>query len=278
MSDYQHFITELANAHRKATDCPPPKEVVQFFDNLLDLLFPQFSESRYTDETSVELRIDELKKELRLLLAKNTECMKSQEEGVVDEIFSEFPGIRSQLLLDIEAIYLGDPAAKSREEVIRSYPGFYAISAHRIAHFLLTLGIKLIPRIISENAHRRSGIDIHPGAEIGNHFCIDHGTGIVIGETTVIGERVKIYQGVTLGGLSVKKEDARKKRHPTIEDNVVLYAGATILGGDTVIGEGSIIGGNVWLTKSVPPGSKIYYQAKMTNTKGEGETDTITIK
>ena len=278
MSDYQHFITELANAHRKATDCPPPKEVVQFFDNLLDLLFPQFSESRYTDETSVELRIDELKKELRLLLAKNTECMKSQEEGVVDEIFSEFPGIRSQLLLDIEAIYLGDPAAKSREEVIRSYPGFYAISAHRIAHFLLTLDIKLIPRIISENAHRRSGIDIHPGAEIGNHFCIDHGTGIVIGETTVIGERVKIYQGVTLGGLSVKKEDARKKRHPTIEDNVVLYAGATILGGDTVIGEGSIIGGNVWLTKSVPPGSKIYYQAKMTNTKGEGETDTITIK
>jgi len=278
LSDYQHFITELANAHRKATDCPPPKEVVQFFDNLLDLLFPQFSESRYTDETSVELRIDELKKELRLLLAKNTECMKSQEEGVVDEIFSEFPGIRSQLLLDIEAIYLGDPAAKSREEVIRSYPGFYAISAHRIAHFLLTLGIKLIPRIISENAHRRSGIDIHPGAEIGNHFCIDHGTGIVIGETTVIGERVKIYQGVTLGGLSVKKEDARKKRHPTIEDNVVLYAGATILGGDTVIGEGSIIGGNVWLTKSVPPGSKIYYQAKMTNTKGEGETDTITFK
>jgi len=278
LSDYQRFITELAGAHRNATDCPPPKEVVRFFDKLLDLLFPQFSDSRFIDEKAVETRIDELKNELRLLLSKNTECMKSQEEGVIDEIFNELPGIRSQLLLDIEAIYLGDPAAKTREEVIRSYPGFYAVAAHRFAHYLLTLGIKLIPRIISENAHRRTGIDIHPGAEIGDNFCIDHGTGIVIGETTVIGDRVKIYQGVTLGGLSVKKEDARKKRHPTIEDNVVLYAGATILGGDTVIGQGSIIGGNVWLTKSVPPGSKIYYQAKMTNTKGEGDTDTITFK
>jgi len=278
LSDNKRFIKDLAEAHRNATNCPPPKEVVRFFDRLLDLLFPQFSESRFTEEKTVQNRIDILKKELRLLLDKNTECMKSQEEGVVDEIFRKIPDIRSQLLLDIEAIYLGDPAAKTREEVVRSYPGFYAISAHRFAHYLLDLGIKLIPRIISENAHRRSGIDIHPGAEIGNFFCIDHGTGIVIGETTVIGSRVKIYQGVTLGGLSVKKEDARKKRHPTIKDNVVLYAGATILGGDTVIGEGSIIGGNVWLTKSVPPNSKIYYQARMTNTKGEGETDTITFK
>jgi serine O-acetyltransferase len=160
--------------------------------------------------------------------------------------------------------------------VIRTYPGFYAIAAHRIAHCLLLNGVNLIPRIISEHAHRQTGIDIHPGAIIGDHFCIDHGTGIVIGETTTIGNHVKIYQGVTLGGLSVKKEDAEKKRHPTIENHVVIYAGASILGGDTVIGEGSIIGGNVWLTKSVPKNSKVYYQAKMTNS--EGDTDTITFR
>lgn len=276
MSSFDSFIKDLAKAHKSATNCPPPKEVVHFFDNLLDLLFPEFAQFRYADEKAVGARIEELRKELRRLLDKNTECMKSQQENIVDKIFDEIPAIRSRLLLDIDAIYMGDPAAKSREEVIRSYPGFYAISAHRFAHHLLVLGIKLIPRIISENAHRRSGIDIHPGAKIGDHFCIDHGTGIVIGETTVIGNRVKIYQGVTLGGLSVKKEDARKKRHPTIGDDVVLYSGATILGGDTKIGSGSIIGGNVWLTRSVPAGSKIYYQAKMSN--AEGETDTITFK
>lgn len=180
------------------------------------------------------------------------------------------------LLQDVEAMYMGDPAAKSKAEVIRTYPGFYALAAHRIAHCLLKNGVNLIPRIISEHAHRQTGIDIHPGAEIGDHFCIDHGTGIVIGETTTIGSHVKIYQGVTLGGLSVKKEDARKKRHPTIEDHVVIYANASILGGETVIGKGSIIGGNVWLTKSVPGNSKIYYQAKMTNS--DGETDTITFR
>ena len=145
------------------------------------------------------------------------------------------------------------PAAKSREEVIRTYPGFYAVAAYRIAHQLHLLGIQGIPRIITEHAHSKTGIDIHPGAKIGNHFCIDHGTGVVIGETSVIGNHVKIYQGVTLGALSVNKEDATKKRHPTLEDNVVVYAGATILGGGTVIGRGSVIGGNVWLTESVPP-------------------------
>ena len=276
MSDYQDFITELAYAHRNATSCPPPKKTVRFFDNLLDLLFPEFSESRFTEETAVKKQIDTLKNELRYLLDKNTECMKSQKTGVVDDIFSEIPGIRSELLLDIEAIYMGDPAAKSKEEVIRSYPGFYAIAAHRFAHYLLTLGIKLIPRIISEYAHQRTGIDVHPGAKIGKRFCIDHGTGVVIGETTEIGSNVKIYQGVTLGAVSVKKEDAKIKRHPTIEDNVVIYAGATILGGETVIGKNSIVGGNVWLTRSVPEGSKIYYQAKMTDS--DGETDTIIFK
>jgi serine O-acetyltransferase len=160
-------------------------------------------------------------------------------------------------------MYAGDPAAKSRTEILRSYPGFYAIAAYRIANQMHRQGIQLIPRMITELAHSRTGIDIHPGATIGQYFCIDHGTGVVIGETTVIGDHVKIYQGVTLGALSVEKADADKKRHPTIEDHVVIYAGATILGGKTTIGKNSVIGGNVWLTKSVPAGSKVYYQAQM---------------
>src|SRR5688500_13033388 len=174
-------------------------------------------------------------------------------------------------------MFEGDPAAKSRSEVIRTYPGFYAIAAYRIAYELHSLGIHGISRIITEHAHSKTGIDIHPGAKIGNHFCIDHGTGVVIGETAVIGNHVKIYQGVTLGALSVSKDDAEKKRHPTLEDHVVVYAGATILGGATVIGHHSIVGGNVWLTRSVPPHSKIYYQAKMYNGETE-ETDIVIFK
>ena len=272
------FYDDLLKAHKNATNCPPPKKVVQFFNDLMKLLFPEFADKRYTEESIIRSEMERCRLELRSLFDLNEQCKNSGKSGVEDQFFHEIPNIRSKLLLDVEAMYRGDPAAKSRAEVIRTYPGFYAIAAHRIAHELLKMKIQIIPRVISEYAHRQAGIDIHPGAEIGDHFCIDHGTGIVIGETTKIGSNVKIYQGVTLGGLSVKKEDARKKRHPTIEDNVVLYAGATILGGDTAIGEGSVIGGNVWLTKSVPAGSKIYYQAKMTDTDGQGETDTITFK
>ncbi|MEM6297842.1 MAG: serine acetyltransferase, partial [Bacteroidota bacterium] len=160
-----------------------------------------------------------------------------------------------------KAMYAGDPAAKSLTEVIRTYPGFYAVAAHRIANCIHRIGIALMPRVISEHANSKTGIDIHPGARIGRNFCIDHGTGVVIGETCVIGDNVKIYQGVTLGALSVRKEDAAKKRHPTIEDHVVIYAGATILGGNTIVGHDSIIGGNVWLTASVEPFSKVYYKS-----------------
>lgn len=270
------FIDELLKSHKEASKCPPPEMVIQFFDELLGVLFPEFAMDRFEDADEITQRLDELKKRLRTIFDHNKECVKSGVKDLEKDVFEALPETRSKLLLDIEAIYMGDPAAKTRGEVIRTYPGFYAVAAHRIAHLLLKLGVNLIPRIISEHAHRQTGIDIHPGAEIGDYFCIDHGTGIVIGETTIIGSKVKIYQGVTLGGLSVKKEDAKKKRHPTIKDNVVLYAGATILGGETVIGENSIIGGNVWLTKSVPANSKIYYQAKMTNT--EGKTDTITFK
>jgi serine O-acetyltransferase len=158
----------------------------------------------------------------------------------------------------MKAALKGDPAAKSEAEVILSYPGFEAIMVHRLAHFFWKCQVPLIPRMMSEQVHSRTGIDIHPGAEIGESFFIDHGTGVVIGETTVIGKDVKLYQGVTLGALSVKKELADKKRHPTLEDNVTIYSGATILGGETIIGRNSVIGGNVWLTHPVPPDSTVY--------------------
>ncbi|QQO09205.1 serine O-acetyltransferase EpsC [Breznakiella homolactica] len=179
-------------------------------------------------------------------------------ELIVDDFFDELPMIRKTLAADVQAAFKGDPAAKSIEEVILSYPGMDAITVHRLAHFFWSRQVPLIPRIMSEIAHSRTGIDIHPGAAIGESFFIDHGTGVVIGETTVIGENVKIYQGVTLGALSVRKEEANTKRHPTIEQDVTIYAGATILGGETVIGRGSTIGGNVWLTKSVPPETVVY--------------------
>ncbi len=161
---------------------------------------------------------------------------------------------------DADAILAGDPAAQDRTEVISTYPGFFALAVHRIAHQLCGFSVPLLPRILSEIAHRKTGIEIHPGARIGRRFCIDHGTGVVIGETVEIGDDVKMYQGVTLGALSVAKSMARTKRHPTIRDRVVIYAGASILGGDTVIGEDSIIGGNTWIVKSLPAGSREYYR------------------
>ncbi len=180
-------------------------------------------------------------------------------------LFQKIPAIRVLLSKDVLASYQGDPAANSVEEIIFSYPSIEAITTHRIAHELHVQGVPLLPRIMAEHAHSLSGIDIHPGAVIGESFFIDHGTGVVIGETCEIGDNVKIYQGVTLGALSVERiagASRGTKRHPTIEDNVTIYAGATILGGKTVIGAGSVIGGNVWLVESVPPGSHITFQDK----------------
>lgn len=180
------------------------------------------------------------------------------------DIVGELPKIKKKLIKDVAAIYKGDPAANSQGEIILTYPGFYAISIYRFAHEFYIRNIPCIPRVMSEFAHEKTGIDIHPGAKIGEYFCIDHGTGIVIGETTVIGSNVKLYQGVTLGAKSIVKDAYGRvkrggKRHPEIGDRCTVYANATILGGDTKIGEDSIIGGNVWLTHSVPAGSKIYY-------------------
>jgi len=185
--------------------------------------------------------------------------------GVVEALLQALPGMLCVLHEDVQAAYEGDPAAKSTMEVVLSYPGVYAVIVHRIAHELYQAKVPLIPRMMSEHAHSRTGIDIHPGARIGPGFFIDHGTGVVIGETCVIGRRVKLYQGVTLGALSFEKDAEGRlvkgvKRHPDVEDHVVVYAGATILGGRTRIGAGAVIGGNVWLTHSVPPGAKVYNQ------------------
>jgi len=183
-------------------------------------------------------------------------------EEITVLFLESIPGVRRMLAKDIQAAYDGDPAAHCIDEIILSYPAVYAITAYRVGHELYKLDVPLLPRMLTELAHSRTGIDIHPGARIGESFFIDHGTGAVIGETTVIGNNVKLYQGVTLGALSFPKDDKGRlirgeKRHPTIEDDVVIYAGATILGGNTVIGEGSIVGGNVWLTESVPPRSRV---------------------
>lgn len=272
------FIQKIYQKHKDCTKCPSTVLVPQFFTDLLGILFPNFASSPVLDFMEFQKRIQMINMEMVQILSRNT-----NEDGIEpatnsEAFFQGLPDVYEKLQLDIDAMFAGDPAAKSREEVIRSYPGFYAIAAYRIANSLSKLGISNIPRMITEHAHGKTGIDIHPNATIGDYFCIDHGTGVVIGETTVIGKHVKIYQGVTLGALSVNKEDAKKKRHPTIEDNVVIYAGATILGGNTIIGKNSIVGGNVWLTKSIPPESKVYYQAQMHTDNGEEKPDVIIFK
>lgn len=178
---------------------------------------------------------------------------------IFQQIEDLYPGFQA----DLESLYAADPAAKSRVEIIAAYPGFYAVVLHRIAHLLWKSGATLVARLMAEFVHSRTGIDIHPGAEIGARFVIDHGTGVVIGETTVIGDDVKVYQGVTLGALSVRKEESNMKRHPTIGNQVVIYANATILGGETHVGDQAVIGGNVWLTQSVPANSLVYHKSEL---------------
>ena len=199
----------------------------------------------------------DLQKEIALL------CPDRDAKAIVDEFVAALPEVRRLVETDVDAASAGDPAATSRMEVVMAYPGLYAVTVHRLAHVLYQLEVPILPRVMSELAHSKTGIDIHPGATIGERFFIDHGTGVVIGETTVIGRNVRLYQGVTLGGLSFAKDDSGAlvkglKRHPNIEDNVVIYANATILGGDTTIGHDSEIGGSVWLIESVPPNSRVY--------------------
>lgn len=255
----KQFINKLYTSHQNAQRIPSPSAVCNWLDGLLTAMFPELSNRRYNSRRELEQHYRQLKLELFTILETMEGLLPISADELEESFLSQLPTLHEMLHADAEALLRGDPAAVSKTEVIRTYPGFKATAVYRLAHAFHQLGVPLIPRILTEHVHSLTGIDIHPGAEIGESFCMDHGTGIVIGETVVIGKDVKLYQGVTLGALSVAKEMAKTKRHPTIEDRVVVYAGATILGGDTVIGHDSTIGGSVWLTKSVPPHSRIYY-------------------
>lgn len=231
----------------------------EFALRTLTLLFPQFARTRNGKMPSV--RDDAAA--LEALLVEAVTPLVPDAPDVAAAFTNQLPAVHDMLKSDVEAILSGDPAAESEDEVVLAYPGFLATAVHRFAHELYTLRVPVFPRVVSEWSHRETGIDIHPGATIGRSFAIDHGTGVVIGETSVIGARVRIYQGVTLGALAVSKRFAHTKRHPTIGDDVVIYANATILGGTTTVGDGSIIGGNVWLTGSVPPRSVVQFSSRV---------------
>jgi serine O-acetyltransferase len=270
----------VSNTQRDV-NLPGAGAVIALLDNFLGVLYPGCHGHAPLSQENFQPHLRDALRDIALTLRDQTHraleyacrrakcedcsgCAEKAHQATVS-LLTGLPEIRDTLQQDIQAAYEGDPAAMSTMEVVMSYPGLYAITIHRIAHALYKQGVPLIPRVMSEHAHSKTGIDIHPGATIGPGFFIDHGTGVVIGETCRIGRRVKLYQGVTLGALSFAKDENGMlvkgiKRHPDVEDNVVIYAGATILGGDTVIGRGAVIGGNVWLTHSVPPGTKVYNQ------------------
>ena len=261
------------------THFPKRHLILSALKKLQCVIFPGFFDEKelrndnirfYTGQLLEEIRevlTEQISKTLRLFTDEFRDApgdaVRKRSEEIVNAFLAAIPRIREYLATDIEAAYEGDPAAFSRDEVISSYPGIYATMVNRIAHELYELGVPLIPRIMTEHAHSVTGIDIHPGAKLGKYFFIDHGTGIVIGETSEIGEHAKIYQGVTLGALSTRggQQLKGKKRHPTIEDDVTIYSGASILGGETVISEGAVIGGNAFVTKSVPEQTRV--SAKM---------------
>lgn len=274
-TEIHESINERPDLAPRGEPLPDRQRVISLVGDLQEVLFPGYFGARLDglDVTCLVERLGVIYWTLTRLIHDTVshQCPFPCEQGCgefyisarqASEFLAKLPRLRRLLVLDIEAAYDGDPAAKDFAEIILAYPGLYAVMVYRLAHELHVQGVRLIPRIMTEHAHSVTGIDIHPGARIGERFFIDHGTGVVIGETCEIGHNVKIYQGVTLGALSIPRDERGRalrggKRHPTIEDDVIIYAGATILGGSTVIGKGSVIGGNVWLTESVPPGSKV---------------------
>ena len=258
----------------KSFDHPDKDVVVEILYSIRKIIFPGYFRNKsyrvYTVRNNISMLTEDiifkLIRQISIVLRYDEELSSADEmtvaqraEDITFAFLSRLPKIREYIEMDVEASFEGDPAAYNKDEIIYSYPGLFAILVNRIAHELFLLKVPLIPRIMTEYAHSQTGIDIHPGASIGKYFFIDHGTGIVIGETTEIGDNVKIYQGVTLGALSTRGGQSlrSKKRHPTIEDNVTIYSGASILGGNTVIGKGAVIGGNAFITKSVPAGAKV---------------------
>jgi serine O-acetyltransferase len=251
---------------------PSKEDVIDIINRLREILFPGYFSRGKIDPVNLKYAMGQSASEQIChsirhdCLRYDQPCSECDEQGyqLALQFLEAIPSLRKALAADVRATYHGDPAANSYDEVIFSYPGILAITVYRIAHQLFNLGVPLLPRIMTEYAHSITGIDIHPAAKIGRSFVIDHGTGVVIGESTEIGDNVRIYQGVTLGALSIPKgasNDFRgKKRHPTIEDDVIIYSGATILGGETVIGARSVIGGNVWLTESIPPDTTVFME------------------
>lgn len=259
---------------------PAEAEIIRVVEAVRELVFPGYVGTQGLTMDSLRLHVESraawlyetLTEQINRAVSHGTKlgdtCLITEREAAecAAELLAQLPRLRQVLATDVQAAYDGDPAASCLDEIIFSYPSIYAVMVYRLAHVLFNLRVPLIPRIMTEHAHHRTGIDIHPGTRIGSRFFIDHGTGVVVGSTAIIGHNVKLYQGVTLGAFSFAKDDTGRlirdtKRHPTIEDDVVVYAGATILGGDTVIGRGSVIGGNVWLTHSVPPGTRVLPEA-----------------
>ena len=236
---------------------PDKETVIEIIEKLRRILFPGYFKEKNYKIYNARHHLSVLIEDVMYHLNSQVSLVTENSQEICLEFFRRLPKVRALVQTDLQASYDGDPAAYGKEEIIFSYPGFFAITVYRLAHELYTLGVPMIPRIMTEHAHSLTGIDIHPGATVGEYFFIDHGTGIVIGETTVIGNRVKIYQGVTLGALSTRGGQSLrgKRRHPTIEDRVTIYAGASILGGDTVIGHDSVIGSNVFITESIAPGT-----------------------
>ncbi len=258
------LIEQLAESRKAQCFPPQTRRLARSIAHLsLGLLFPHFADRLDCDNLTIEEEVERLQTRIHEYQESIAQHINGAPQPDPIHYLGQLPKVHSALLLDAGAILDGDPAARSLDEVILTYPGFLAVAVYRIAHVLYELNAPLLPRMLTEWAHEATGIDIHPGAVIGPRFCIDHGTGIVVGETCHIGEHVKLYQGVTLGALSVEKAMAGSKRHPTIQDGVVIYANATILGGNTVIGARSIIGGNAWVTKSIPPDSLVSRSAEV---------------
>jgi len=279
VATYGHCQVPLQ--HLEPTTLPSRHNVLQIIEILQEVIFPGYFGKKGLDSHSIKYHVgDSLETAYELLVMEiysgiRHSCQLSQSvcesvcshceevaENQTIKFLEKIPDLRHALATDVRAAYEGDPASRGYDEVIFSYPCIFAIMVYRLAHELHQQGVPLLPRMMTEFAHSKTGIDIHPGAVIGKYFFVDHGTGVVIGETTEIGDNVKLYQGVTLGALSFPRDESGrvirgKKRHPTIEDEVVIYAGATVLGGDTIIGKGSVVGGNVWLTHSVPRRSKV---------------------
>ena len=278
------LLNSYARTQQPMTRLPEQDRVIEILTDISRILFPGYYTRQAPPQASYRYQLSawlcDLNQQLTNVLVRSlaypgsiTTAHEDEAVKIANDFIGTLPELREALLDDANAALLGDPAASSVDEVILTYPGFRAITTYRLAHWFYQRSIPILPRIMTEYAHSLTGIDIHPGARIGGRFFIDHGTGVVIGESTVIGNNVKLYQGVTLGAHSVDRNLAGNKRHPTLENGVVIYAGATVLGGDTIIGEASVIGGNVWVTRSIPPRTTVLATPASLALKPMGEVE-----